>query len=265
MMALALLLGASTAGASAGVGLSEAGIPIGSTPEKCGNRKGCHECSANASLASDGLCFWCYDSAACLAVANPLKGDSPLSGCKSFTFSPKDCACNQHKTCDECARPAHAFAPACEWTNTTTNLTVTGPNGFRQSLQLGERASCREGRAPAGALIGPGDSVHNHSVTLPMSGGVISFAFVETATEWYWLQCKMAGPMPGALAFTGGLVLLSLLCCCGCAAWRCCCKRRRSQQRSWAAEATAPMLVVVNGQAVQGRPVSSVERLSYGR
>jgi len=263
MLMLALLVGAS--GASAGVGLSDASVPVGATGGKCRDRKGCHECSANASLASDGLCFWCYDTAACLAVANPMSGDPPLSGCKSFTFSSKDCACNQHKTCDECASPKHALAPACEWANTTTNLTVTGPNGFRQSLELGERVSCREGRAPAGALIGPGGAVHNHSITLPLGKGVVSFAFVETVTEWYWLQCKMAGSLPGAIAFTSGLVLLSLLCCCACAVWRCCCKRRRSQQRTWVTEATAPMLVVVNGQAVQGRPVSSAERLSYGR
>lgn len=184
-------------------------------------------CTACAAVLDHG-CFWCYDSGACMALQYPTSKGGVLHGCHNFSLTAPDCACNEFKTCAECATPAHIAHPACEWTNTSTNLTIHGPKWIGVStLSLGHRVGCRVAGG-AGAFTGPDAVTHNQSISLP-GLDPISIAIVEYPTRWYWAQCNVEGPAFAGVVIIGGILLaLGLLCFARCVCRRCCCKRRRS-------------------------------------
>lgn len=210
--------------------------------KKCTERKNCHECSVPGNASSSDLCFWCYDSGKCLDVQNPFThGGKALHGCQNFSFTQEDCECSQFQTCAECARPSHAIHPACEWTNTSTNLTlVTTAAGSTETktLQVGSRVGCREGRTPFGGALGPRSFVHNMSWTI--GGDGLSLAIVETPLEWFWAQCSISGPAPAAIATGALLLLLGGLCC----LVACVCRRakRRRRRDPFTTTFTQPMI-----------------------
>ena len=149
-------------------------------------------CGACAAVLDHG-CFWCYDSGACMALQYPTSSGGVLNGCHNFSMTAPDCACNVFKTCSECATPAHIAHPACEWTNTSTNLTIHGGTWIGDStVSLGHRVGCRVAGV-AGAFTGPDKVTHNQSIALP-GMDPISIAIVEYPTRWYWAQCNVEGP-----------------------------------------------------------------------
>lgn len=193
-------------------------LPLAAAGDAAATCSAATDCTSCAALLSQG-CFWCYDGGgSCKAL-----GLSGL-GCANFSFTAPDCACQQFKTCKECATPKHVVSPACEWTTTDTNLTVSGPGGMHKSISVGSRSSCRVASAVA-PFTGPGTVVHNTSI------GPLSVAIVETPTTWFWGQCTAAGPVAAGLVSAAGLLMLCIACgLVRCVCKRCCCRRRRSER-----------------------------------
>lgn len=200
----------------------------------CSAHTDCGSCSGARSANGPQLCFWCYDSGACLDLQSPVSFDGvvnasappPLHGCKAWTFSPQDCECQNFKSCETCATLSHALKPICEWTETVTSVSVGG-----RSFDLGSRVGCRLGQPDApfkGALLGPG--IVKHNLTLAPT---LSLEVVETSGAFYFAQCKLQGAAPMAIFLTVAALTVCLLVCVIVCCVRYCSRKRRRAADDW--------------------------------
>ena len=239
MMLVTITLAASALGAQqspspfASSALSGVAVPAASCEAS--------SCKTCAEKLSSG-CFWCHDlaNAGCQSILS-------LGGCSNFSFTAPDCECKAFKTCDECSTPKHVASPTCEWTNSTTNLTLDGPDGLHRTIAIGQHAACRTA-SPIGAFTGPVDLTTNISLGLGVYVGL-----VETPTLWYWGQCFVPGPAAaGVVGGTGALVFCCALGLLRCLCRRCCCRRRR--RSGWVDNTDQLLLSVQSVQATQPVP-----------
>lgn len=224
------------------LGAEVASVPVASSMIGNSTASSCDAstCKTCAEKLSSG-CFWCHDLAnsGCQSIL------SSLGSCSNFSFMAPDCECKAFKSCAECSTPKHVAEPMCEWTNSTTNLTLVGPDGLHTTTSIGQHAGCRT-TSPLGAFTGPATITTNISLGLGLY-----VAIVEAPTEWFWGQCFVPGPAPAGVAGgVGALALCCALCLVRCLCRRCCCRRRR---RGWTDNNDQLLLSVQSVQAV--RPV----------
>ena len=257
----------------------------------CQLRASCGECVGSASDVASEPCFWCYDTASCFSIQNPMNhplNPEPLRKCSNFTFLEADCVCGHNtppvpesarrraeferavlgkpappaaaawaaggpgagalghaavlaphglstalapsglpptglaasddgQTCGGCATVAHL---GCVWANQTVNLSiwmsrnnsVNVTHDLVRPSAIAWSVGCRAGSP----FSGPSTSQQNGS--FEADSIILTVSLSTMPTEWFWGNCKLAGPLPvDALICLTCLLVLGLPACLVCA------------------------------------------------